>query len=113
LRAAQGIAAGARPDALVLTSGFLSNESGSSENVVNILGSPAKLPRTLVIEHRHDGCKFTRPAGVEPFVRWTRGKARVVWVDGGTTFGNPCKAHSHHGFNGLDSRIVSIAAQFR
>ncbi|HET7848813.1 MAG TPA: alpha/beta hydrolase [Pseudolabrys sp.] len=113
LRAAQGIAAGARPDALVLTSGFLSNDSGSSQNVVNILGSPAKLPRTLVIEHRQDGCRFTAPAGVEPFIRWAHGKARVVWVDGGTSFGNPCEARAHHGFNGLDGRIVSIAAGFR
>src|SRR6202012_1577275 len=39
-RAAEGIARGARPDALVLTSGFLSPESGSSSNVMSILGSP-------------------------------------------------------------------------
>ncbi len=52
LRAAEGIAAGARPNALVLTSGFLTNDSGSSQNVANILGSPGKLPRTLVIHHR-------------------------------------------------------------
>ena len=32
-RAAQGVAGGARPDKLVLTSGFLSNESGASDNV--------------------------------------------------------------------------------
>lgn len=49
LRAARGIAGGARPDALVLTSGFLTDESGSHENVANILGSPKALPRTLVI----------------------------------------------------------------
>ena len=51
LRAAQGIARGARPDALVLTSGFLSRKSGSSENVMAILGSPSTLPHTLVIHH--------------------------------------------------------------
>ena len=78
LRAAQGIAAGARPDALVLISGFLTDDSGSSQNVANILGSPAKLPRTLVIHHRHDGCHLTRPAGVAPFIKWAHGRARVV-----------------------------------
>ena len=56
IRAAQGIARGARPDALVLTSGFLAPESGSGTNVMGILGSAANLPRTLVIHHRHDGC---------------------------------------------------------
>ncbi len=54
LRAAQGIARGARPDALVLTSGFLSPDSGSGSNVMSILGSPAALPHTLVI-HLHAG----------------------------------------------------------
>jgi hypothetical protein len=113
LRAAQGIARGARPNALVLTSGFLSSESGSGENVENILGSPGKLPHTLVIHHRQDGCKFTQPAGVAPFIKWAGGKARVVWLDGGSAQGNPCQAKSHHGFLGLDGKVVSLAAGFR
>jgi hypothetical protein len=111
--AARGIAAGARPDALVLTSGFLSDASGSTDNVINILGSPQRLPKTLVIHHRHDGCKFTRPVGVAPFVKWAAGKARVVWLDGGTTHGDPCRSRSHHGFEGLDDRVVALAAAFR
>lgn len=111
-RAAQGIARGAKPDALVLTAGFLTNASGSSQNVASILGSPGKLPPTLVIHHRKDGCKFTLPAGVEPFVKWAGGKARVVWLDGGSSTGNPCKAKAYHGFNGLDGRVVSLAAGF-
>src|SRR4029078_8189914 len=45
IRAAQGIARGARPDALVLTSGFLSNESGGGENVAAILVSPRRVSR--------------------------------------------------------------------
>jgi hypothetical protein len=113
LRAAQGIAAGARPDALVLTSGFLTNASGSSQNVANILGSPGHLPKTLVIHHRHDGCRVTQPAGVAPFIKWAGGKARVVWLDGGQAQGNPCEAKSHHGFLGLDARVVALAAAFR
>jgi hypothetical protein len=113
LRAARGIARGARPDALILTSGFLSTQSGSpTQNVIAILGSPAKLPRTLVIEHRNDGCRFTNPAGVAPFIRWAAGKARVAWVDGGSAQGNPCKAKSHHGFYGIDGRVVSLEVGF-
>ena len=73
-RAAEGIAAGARPDALVLTSGFLSPQSGEGvhRSVIVLLGSPSLLPRTLVIEHRHDGCHFTSPQGVAPFLAWSR-----------------------------------------
>lgn len=113
LRAARGIAAGARPDALVLVSGVLSDASGDSPNVVKILKAPAKLPPTLVIYHRKDECDFSRPAGVAPFLKWADGRARAVWLDGGNNRGNPCKARAYHGFAGLDARVVSTAASFR
>jgi hypothetical protein len=113
LRAAEGIARGARPDALVLTSESLSAESGSGQNVMSILGSPASLPRTLVIHHSRDSCRVTLPAGVEPFVKWSAGRARAVWVSGGINEGDPCQARAYHGFNGLDGQVVGIAAEFR
>jgi hypothetical protein len=112
IRAAQGIARGARPDALVLTSGLLSAESGSSHNVMSILGTPALLPRTLVIHHTQDNCKATLPAGVEPFVKWSAGRARAVWLNWGTNEGDPCQARAHHGFNGIDDQVVELAAAF-
>ena len=112
LRAAYGIAGGAKPDALVMTSGFLTDGSGSRQNVANILGSPKLLPRTLVIAHRRDSCRFTLPAGVDPFIRWADGKASVKWLDGGMNSGDPCQARAYHGFNGLDGEVVSAAAVF-
>jgi hypothetical protein len=96
-----------------LTSGFLSPESGSGSNVMSILGSPSALPRTLVIHHRQDGCKATLPAGVEPFIKWSAGRARVSWVSGGGDEGDACEARAHHGFNGLDGQIVGLAGSFR
>jgi len=111
-RAAHGLAGGARPDRLVLTSGFLSDASGDSDNVVNTLGSPAALPPTLVVHHKQDGCHVTRPEGVKPFADWAKGKVRVVWLDGGEDEGNPCEAEAHHGFNGLDGQVVSAVAGF-
>lgn len=111
-RAAQGIAAGAKPDALVLTSGFLSSGSGPDSNVMSILGSPSALPRTLVIHHREDGCKFTQPAGVDPFIKWSAGRAHVEWLTGGPDIGDPCQAGGHHGFAGLDSQVVGLASAF-
>jgi hypothetical protein len=112
LRAAQGIAAGAHPDRLVLTSGFLSEDSGSSENVVNILGTPADLPPTLIVHHRQDGCGKTQPAGVAPFIAWAHGKAKVIWLSGGEESGNPCGAEGHHGFAGIDGQVVSTVSAF-
>jgi hypothetical protein len=112
IRAAEGIARGARPDALVLTSGFLSSESGSAYNVMSILRSTTSLPRTLVIHHSADSCRATLPAGVDPFVKWSSGRARVAWIQGGASEGDPCQAFSHHGFNGQDEQVVGIAAGF-
>jgi hypothetical protein len=113
LRAAQGIARGARPDALVLSSGLLTSASGSSENVASILRSPSLLPRTLVIHHRNDRCHVSLPFGVEPFIRWANGKANAVWLDGGISTGDPCRALAYHGFNGIDDQVVTLAAEFR
>ena len=113
-RAAEGIARGAKPDALVLISGILSPESGpASSNVEAILGSPSALPPTLVIHHRYDGCNLTRPAGVAPFIKWAGGRARVSWLLGGVNEGNPCYADAYHGFNGLDEQVVELVAGFR
>jgi hypothetical protein len=112
-RAAEGIAAGARPDALVLTSGFLSPQSGGGASVMAILGAPDRLPRTLVIHHRNDGCRFTQPAGVASFIAWAGGRARVAWLSGGRDDGDPCQAAGHHGFAGLDGQVVGLAAGFR
>lgn len=111
-RAARGIAAGARPARLVLTSGFLTDASGDGDNVAAILGSPAALPPTLIVHHRHDACRVTRPEGVEPFLAWAKGRARVTWLDGGVTQGQYCQALAHHGFNGLDGQVVSAVAGF-
>jgi hypothetical protein len=111
-RAARGIAQGARPDRLVLTSGFLSDASGNSENVISILEKPELLPPTLVVHHRFDRCKQTMPAGVADFMAWSKGRAKLVWLEGGEESGPPCEAQSHHGFLGLDQKVVDQVAQF-
>jgi hypothetical protein len=71
------------------------------------------LPRTLVIQHRQDNCRNTLPAGVDPFIKWAGGRARVAWVSGGVEQGDPCEAFAHHGFNGQDGQIVGLAGSFR
>jgi hypothetical protein len=55
----------------------------------------------------------TQPAGVDPFIKWAGGRARVRWLSGGANGGNPCEARSHHGYNGLDGQVVGLAAGSR
>ena len=111
-RAAEGLLKGARPDRLVLTSAFLSQGSGPSRSVIAMLGSPRVLPPTLVVHHRQDGCRFTKPAGVAPFQAWAGERVTVKWLEGGLQTGNPCRSRAYHGFNGQDAELVSLVTSF-
>lgn len=103
LRVASALAG--KPDAVVLTGAFLNDVRGA-------VGSPARLPRTLVVHHRQDGCKHTTPSAVEPFKAWGGAKVTVAWKSGGINEGDPCQAKGYHGFNGLDGDVVSTVAGF-
>jgi hypothetical protein len=95
----------AGPDGLVITSGMLDHFQSNA-------GSPASLPPTLIIHHRKDSCRVTLPALVDPFIAWSAGKARAVWLDGGRDEGDPCQAAGYHGFAGLDGQVVSRVTSF-
>jgi hypothetical protein len=104
-RIANAIASGARPSAVVLTSGLL-------QTVQHTIGSPDRLPRTLVVHHRNDQCRGTPPAAVEPFKQWGGSKVTVVWLEGGPGGEPYCEARSYHGFQGIDGQVVSVVARF-
>lgn len=92
-------------DGIVITSGMLDHFQSN-------VGSPDALPPTLVIHHRNDTCRVTLPALVEPFKAWGGAKVRVVWVDGGRNEGDPCQAQGHHGFAGIDGKMVGAVLGF-
>jgi hypothetical protein len=112
LRAALGIKKGARPDRLVLTSGFLSDASGDRENVMAILETPQFLPKTLIVHHKNDLCRHTLPAGVPDFMTWAKQTAKLVWLEGGEEVGPSCEAQSFHGFRGIDQKVVDSVTAF-
>ena len=105
LRAASAISGGAKPNAMVLTAGFL-------YSVQQTIGSPDRLPRTLIVHHRNDQCRFTPPAGVEPFKQWGSARVSVVWLEGGPGGEPVCEARSYHGFQGIDGQVVAAVARF-
>ncbi len=94
-----------QPDGIVISSGMLDVFQGN-------VGSPAYLPRTLIIHHRQDGCYVTPPSAVEPFIAWSQGRARAVWFDGGSNEGDPCEARGYHGFAGQDGKVVGQVTSF-
>lgn len=104
--AANALASGAPVNGVVFVSGPL-------DNVRNRLGSAARLPRALVVHHRQDGCDRTSPRAVPGFISWSRGKARVAWINtSGTPARNPCGPRGAHGFYMQDGPAVSAIVNF-
>ena len=104
--AAEAIAGGAKPAGVVFVSGIHSR-------VMATLGSPDRLPATLVVHHSRDICRFTLPADASEFVRWSRGKARLLWINtSGEPSDNPCNARGAHGFFRQDGPAVSAIIGF-
>ena len=95
----------ARPDGVVFASSILDGARG-------MIGDPGRLPPTLIIHHRQDTCRLTLPESAVTFQQWTGGKARLTWIDGGSSTGDPCQARAHHGFIGNEGQVVSAIAGF-
>lgn len=111
IRAAQAIANGVNPDALILTAAVL-GPNRKWPSVPQIIGNPSRLPPTLIIHHRHDTCFVTLPSEVEPFLAWAGGRAKVIWITGGIDEGDACQGRGHHGFAGRDSEVVRSVVRF-
>src|SRR5215468_7053323 len=103
---ASALASGARPSGVVFVSGIHSR-------VMATLGSPDKLPSTLVVHHSQDTCSSTLPSAASIFVGWSRGKARVQWINTtGAPSSDPCNAQGAHGFFKQDGPAVSAIIGF-
>lgn len=94
-----------RPDGIVFASSMLSDVQSS-------IGDPSRLPPTLIVHHRQDGCRITTPDAAVAFQSWAGARARTVWIDGGSSTGNPCQARAHHGFVGREGAVVSAITSF-
>jgi dienelactone hydrolase len=105
--AAEALAAGARPAGVVLVSGVYGRVIPALRN------NPDLLPATLVVHHARDICKFTLPGAANEFVAWSRGKARVHWINTtGEPSSNPCNARGAHGFFRQDGPAVAAIVAF-
>lgn len=103
---ANALAAGARASGVVLV-------SGAYDKVRASLGAPSRLPATLLVHHRDDGCQVTPPAAVSSFVAWSGGRASARWIDNrGTPVPNPCGPRGAHGFFMQDGAAVSAINGF-
>ena len=106
LHVASALASGARVRGAVFV-------SGNYDAVKSLLGSPAALPQSLVVHHRRDACKFTRPGAAPGFAAWSAGKASLRWIDTqGTPVPNECGPRGAHGFFQQDGPAISAIVGF-
>ena len=112
--AARALAAGAQPDRVVFAAGGLLPPGTPNGAVRDLLGDPARLPRTLVLHHRDDACHLTPPGAVTEFIRWSRGRARAGWITGGVAggFAPPCRPGTPHTFAGREQAAAGAIMQF-
>jgi predicted esterase len=103
---ANALAAGAKANGVVLV-------SGAYDKVRSSVGSPSRLPPTLLIHHRKDECDVTPASAVAPFVAWSGGRASTQWIDNqGAPAPNPCGPRGAHGFFMQDGAAVSAINGF-
>jgi hypothetical protein len=76
------------------------------------LKSPSVMPRTLVLHNRNDACELTPVSGVEPFIKWSGGRATVQWIGGSGAGKDVCGPNSAHGFMGADGQVVGAIVSF-
>ena len=104
--AAEALAQGAQIRKLVLV-------SGAYNRAMSILGAPARLPATLLVHHQRDSCVGTLPQSAREFVAWSRGKARVTWINtSGPEVPNVCGQMGAHGFYRQDGGALSAINGF-
>ncbi|MCD6077904.1 MAG: hypothetical protein K0R89_1842 [Ramlibacter sp.] len=98
------------PDGIVLTSTIVARGrwavATSARPVTEIDLTGAKLP-VLVVHHQKDACQICDPALLPALMRQLpAGRSELLTYDGGVTRGAECDAWAHHGFNGIEDRVV-------
>lgn len=103
---AGALAAGAKVNGLVIVSGMYREAQAR-------LGSPALLPRTLLIHNKYDTCRFTLPAFASDFAAWSGGRAAIRWVNvDGPPVPRECGPMGAHGFHRRDGAAVAAINGF-
>ncbi|OHX17860.1 hypothetical protein BI343_09755 [Chromobacterium amazonense] len=80
-------------------------------------GSLAQLPLerltipVLMIQHRRDDCRASHAYNLGPVIDRLRADAprELMLLDGGANEGDPCQPWAWHGYNGIESRVLSLA----
>lgn len=98
----------------IILSASLSEPNRKGTSLTEMQLNNINLP-TLVISHQKDGCKTTPPKGSKEIYNQIINSPRkeLKLVDGGkSSERKPCKGHSHHGFIGIEEKVIGIMDDF-
>lgn len=104
------------PDAIVITSGMLMHRDDKQPSVERTVGGLGRITQpTFIVFHAKDGCSYTPASSAKSFqaLLTKAKKVDVRIIEGGSAGrGDPCKAHTHHGFEGQDGEVVRIVTDW-
>lgn len=109
-KAAATLTGPARPDTVTITAGMIAHVDPTQPSAEKSVGNLARIKQpVLLVHHEKDGCAYT-PASAVPRASQLFTGAKSVTVrmlsGGNPGSGDPCDANSHHGFLGLDPKVV-------
>ena len=114
--AAEVLTGPAAPDGIVLTSTILSRtQRGGDGRAVPEMDLGRVAMPVLVVHHAEDSCFVCNPALLPSLMKkFPPGRAELKTYTGGGNVGDPCEPWAHHGYNGIEDRVVTdIAAWIR
>lgn len=114
--AALQLQAPALPDGIVLTSTIMGRSrfgESTARPLTEVDLTAAKLP-VLVVHHEQDPCGVCPPAMLPELLKRMPAGTALHTFTGGQSRGGACDPFSHHGFNGIEDRVVEdISAWIR
>jgi len=97
------------PDGIVLTATVVNDPR--SRAVPDMALDRIRIP-VLVAHHRQDSCRVCLYSDVPRLMErlTTPPRKELITFDGGIGTGDPCQARAHHGFNGIEGKVVQRIA---
>lgn len=106
--AAVTLSGASAPDGIVLSATVLARgRMGQEPRPVQEMDLASVRQPVLVVHHEQDPCGVC-PPGLLPELmkKLPAGRSQLITYTGGRSEGPACEAFSHHGFNGIEERVV-------
>jgi pimeloyl-ACP methyl ester carboxylesterase len=101
------------PDGLVLTSTILTSSRFGPAMARPVPDMPLERVHVpvLVAHHQQDQCEVCPPSQLPRLMdKFKSTHAKLLTFEGGQSSGPPCEAFAHHGFNGIEGKVVDDIA---